>query len=137
VKTDQTDSQIIVLFDGVCNLCNGTVQFIIRRDPDAKFRFASLQSNAGQEWMRHFGKDPSVLHSVLVIRNGKLYERSDAALLIAANLRGPISAMRVFRIIPRFIRDAAYNFIAGNRYNVFGKQNECMIPTSELRERFL
>lgn len=137
MKTAQTDKSIIVLFDGVCNLCNGTVQYIIRHDPHGKFRFASLQSKAGEEWMLHFGKDPAQLHSVLVIKDGKLHERSDAALLVAANLSGPISALRFFRIIPRFLRDAVYNLIARTRYDVFGKQNECMLPTPELRERFL
>jgi predicted DCC family thiol-disulfide oxidoreductase YuxK len=137
VKTTPTDKTIIVLFDGVCNLCNGTVQYIIRHDPDGRFRFASLQSKAGEEWMLHFGKDPTQLHSVLVIKDGKLYERSDAALLVAANLSGPMSGLRVFRFIPRFIRDGVYNLIARTRYDVFGKQNECMIPTPELRERFL
>jgi predicted DCC family thiol-disulfide oxidoreductase YuxK len=133
--TDHTP--IIVLFDGVCNLCNSTVRFIIKHDAGNKFRFASLQSPAGHELLKKFGKDPDSLHSVLVIKDGQLFERSDAALTIAAALDGAWSRLRVLRFVPRFIRDFAYNVVARSRYTVFGKQNECMIPTPELKSRFL
>ncbi len=128
---------ILVLFDGVCNLCNGTVQFIIRRDPQGRFRFASLQSEAGRAQLTRFNLNPDVLYSFIVIDGDQMYERSDAALFIAKHLALPWKAFAVFKVFPRFLRDAVYNLIAKNRYRLFGKQDQCMIPTPELKARFV
>ncbi|MEW5927897.1 MAG: thiol-disulfide oxidoreductase DCC family protein [Gemmatimonadota bacterium] len=127
----------VVLFDGVCNLCNGSVQFIVRHDPAGRFRFASLQSEAGQALLRRHGLDPTDLFSVILVEGGRAYARSDAALRIARGLTGPWRAAGALRAVPRPLRDAAYGWVARNRYRWFGKQEACMIPTPELRARFL
>ena len=132
-----TGGKIVVLFDGVCNLCNGTVQFIIKRDKSSKFLFASLQSDFGQSQLLKLGLDPTQLHSIVVLENGKFYERSDAALKIASGLSQPWSTLGLFRILPRFLRDFAYDVVAKNRYKIFGKQETCMIPTPEMKAKFL
>jgi predicted DCC family thiol-disulfide oxidoreductase YuxK len=128
---------ILVLFDGVCNLCNGIVQFIIKRDPKAKFRFASLQSEFGKSQLIQFKLNPELLHSLIVIDNDKALERSDAALHIAKHLGTPWKLLTVFKILPKFFRDACYNLVASNRYRIFGKLASCMIPTPELKDRFI
>jgi predicted DCC family thiol-disulfide oxidoreductase YuxK len=127
----------IVLFDGVCNLCSGSVQFILRRDPGARFRFASLQSPAGQELLARFGIDGQGIDSVIVIEGDRWFKESDAALRIARHLGGLWRLLTVFRLIPRPLRDRLYRFIARNRYRWFGKQETCWLPTPELRGRFL
>lgn len=127
----------IVLFDGVCNLCNGSVQFIIRHDRQGRFRFASLQSPVGQDLQTRFGMDPGRLDSVLLVEGDRWYQESDAALRIARGMSGAWKALAVFRVIPRPIRDAVYRLIARNRYRWFGKQETCWLPTPELRGRFL
>jgi len=132
-----SDDAIIVLFDGVCNLCNGSVQFIIKRDPAGTLRFASLQSEFGQSQLKKFNIRSDALHSIILIEKHVCYQRSDAALKIASRLTGLWPALSVFRIIPRFIRDALYNLIAANRYRMFGKQESCMLPTPALRARFI
>jgi predicted DCC family thiol-disulfide oxidoreductase YuxK len=132
-----TSGKIVILFDGVCNLCNGAVQFIIKRDKTSKFLFASLQSDFGQSQLQKFGLDPSKLHSIIALDNGKFYERSDAALKIASGLAQPWRMFGVFRILPRFLRDWFYDLIAKNRYKMFGKRESCMIPTPELKGRFV
>jgi predicted DCC family thiol-disulfide oxidoreductase YuxK len=132
-----TGGKIVVLFDGVCNLCNGTVQFIIKRDKSSKFLFASLQSDFGQSQLLKFGLDPTQLHSIITVEDGKFYERSDAALKIASGLAQPWSMLGMFRILPRFLRDWVYDFIAKNRYRMFGKQESCMIPTPEMKAKFV
>lgn len=126
-----------ILFDGVCNLCNGSVQFILRRDPQARFRFASLQSEAGQRLVTQQGLDPQVLSSVILIEDGKVYRESTAALRIARHMTGAWKLLRVFVLVPRPIRDAVYRLIARNRYRWFGKSETCWLPTPELRARFL
>jgi predicted DCC family thiol-disulfide oxidoreductase YuxK len=126
----------IVLFDGVCNLCSGSVQFIIRRDPKGRFRFASLQSPLGERLRAELGIDPA-LDSVLLVEDGRWYKESDAALRIAHGLGGPWKALGIFRLIPTFLRDRAYRLIARNRYRWFGKTESCWLPTPELRGRFL
>jgi predicted DCC family thiol-disulfide oxidoreductase YuxK len=128
---------ILILFDGVCNLCNGTVKFIIKRDPDAIFRFASLQSEFGRSKLLHFNMDPERLHSVVVIDRDEVLEKSDAALHIVRHLAYPWKFLVVLKWLPKKIRDACYNLIAGNRYKLFGQRDACMIPTIELRSRFL
>ena len=126
-----------MLFDGVCNLCNGTVQFIIKRDPAGTFKFASLQSETGQQAMRDFNIPPGSLNSIIVIENRACYDRSDAALRIAGHLSWPWRWFAVFQVLPRFIRDGIYQLIAKNRYRIFGSREACMLPTPELRDRFL
>lgn len=132
-----TSGKIVILFDGVCNLCNGAVQFIIKRDKTSKFLFASLQSDFGQSQLQKFGLDPSKLHSIIALDSGTFYERSDAAMKIAAGLAQPWPMLGVFRILPRFLRDWVYDLIANNRYKMFGKMESCMIPTPELKGRFV
>lgn len=132
-----SENTIIVLFDGVCNLCNGSVQFIIKRDPRGIFRFASLQSEFGQLQLKKFNLPGHVLHSIISIEKGVCYQRSDAALKIASRLPGLWPVLSIFRIVPRFIRDAAYDLIALNRYRFFGKQESCMLPTPALKSRFI
>jgi len=130
-----SESNPVVLFDGVCNFCVGSVRFIINRDPNNRFRFASLQSDAGSQIAE--GRGMEGLVTLMLLENGRLHARSGAALRIAAKLRFPWSLAAVFLIVPRFVRDAVYNVVARNRYKWFGVSDECMIPTPEIRERFL
>ena len=127
----------IILFDGVCNLCNGAVQFVIKRDPDGKFLFASLQSEEGKKLLQQFELPENDFSSFVLIEDDKVFTRSTGALKVAKQLKGAIKLLYAFIIVPKFIRDAVYNWIARNRYKWFGKQNECMLPTPELKERFL
>ena len=127
----------LLLFDGVCNLCNGYVQFVIKRDTKSKFVFAPLQSNIGEEAIKAFGYKADVLSSVLLVKNGKLFDRSDVPLEIAKDLSGLWPIFSALKIIPKFIRDKIYSWVAHNRYNWFGKKEECMIPSPELKARFL
>lgn len=131
------DGGAVVLFDGVCNLCNGSVQFIVRHDPAGRFRFASLQSREGQALLRRHGLDPADLFSVILVEGGRAYSRSDAALRIAGGLSGGWRAAGALRVVPRPLRDLVYGWVARNRYRWFGRQDACMIPTPELRGRFL
>lgn len=127
----------LILFDGVCNLCNGSVQLIIRHDPRAHFRFASLQSPLGEELRARLGIDPKTVDSIILVEGDRWFRESDAALRIALGMSGAWKALSVLRIIPRPIRDALYRLIARNRYRWFGKQETCWLPTPELRGRFL
>ena len=127
----------IILFDGVCNFCNGAVNFVIRRDRDAVFRFATLQSETGKALQEQYGFNDPQMSSFILIHEGRAYTRSAAALKVGALLPGVWKLSKVFRIIPAFVRDAVYNFIARNRYKWFGRKNACMIPAPGIRERFL
>ena len=127
----------IVLFDGVCNLCSGTVQFILKRDRAKKFVFASLQGEKGQALLQQYGLSVNEFHSFVFIEDGKAYTRSTGALRVFRKLGGVWKLLYGFIIVPRFIRDAVYNTIARNRYKWYGKKEECWVPTAELRERFL
>ena len=129
--------QPIVLFDGVCNLCNGAVKFIIRHDKKKVFLFASLQSEAGQKILRQYNFPPDELNSFILIDKGKAYTRSTGALMVAKKLNGLWPVLYSYIIIPAFIRDSIYNWIGTNRYKWFGKKDECMLPTAELKARFL
>ncbi|MFN8336215.1 MAG: thiol-disulfide oxidoreductase DCC family protein [Cyclobacteriaceae bacterium] len=131
-----TKPESVILFDGVCNLCSGAVQFVIKRDPAAKFKFASLQSGYGQQQLERFGLDKSSFHSIILIQGDQFFERSDAALEITRGLRGAWPMLYGFKIVPRFIRDGVYNLIGRNRYKLFGKKDTCWIPTPELKSRF-
>jgi predicted DCC family thiol-disulfide oxidoreductase YuxK len=130
-------SNPVVLFDGVCNLCNGSVLFIIKRDSKSSLRFASLQSDFGQQQMERFNISSSGLDSVLLINNGILYNKSTAALKIARMLDGFWPVLYGFIIVPKFLRDSVYDWIAKNRYKWFGKKESCMIPTPDLKSRFI
>lgn len=127
----------IVLFDGVCNLCSGSVQFLLKRDPEGRFRFASLQSDAGRRLMAEHGLDVEALNSVVLIEGGRAWQESSAALRIARHLPGAWKLLRVFAAVPRPLRDAVYRWIARNRYRWFGKAETCWLPTPELKARFL
>ena len=127
----------ILLFDGVCNLCNGFVQFVIKRDPEGIFRFTALQSKAGQELLTTHQQEKSNLSTVILLENGRVYTHSDVALRVATRLGGAWSLFSVFSIIPRSIRDHIYNWVAQNRYPWFGKKEQCMIPTPDIKARFL
>jgi predicted DCC family thiol-disulfide oxidoreductase YuxK len=133
----ETPANPIVLFDGVCNLCSGSVQFLLRRDPGGRFRFASLQSQVGEELLAKLGIDRRVVDSVILVEGDRWYKESDAALGIARQLPGAWKLLTAFRLIPRPLRDAAYRLIARNRYRWFGRTEACWLPTPELRERFL
>lgn len=127
----------IVLFDGVCNLCNSSVQFILKRDKQKKFRFASLQSQKGQEILQRFKLSLTDFNSFVLVEEGRIYTRSTGALRMLRSLGKGWKLLYGFIIIPKFIRDAVYNLIARNRYKWFGKKEACWVPTPELRERFL
>lgn len=127
----------ILLFDGVCNLCNGLVQFIIKRDPHAHFRFTALQSEAGQSLLLEAGLDPSALNTVVMFDSGQFYTHSNVPLQIAWHLGGFWRVFYIFKVIPKWIRDRLYDWIAQNRYKWFGKKDSCMIPTPALKQRFL
>ena len=127
----------IVLFDGVCNLCNSSVQFLIRHDQKNTLRFASLQSEAGQTLLQKFNLPTNVFNSFVLVEDEKVYLRSSAALKVASYLGGFWKILQILWIVPRFVRDGVYNLIAKNRYRWFGKKTECMIPTPELKARFL
>lgn len=132
-----TQKEQVILFDGVCNLCNSSVNFVIDRDTQNQFKFASLQSEFGQEKVQRLGKDPGQLNSIVLIEGDRFYRKSTAALRIARRLSGGWPLLFAFVIIPPFLRDMAYDFIAKNRYRWFGKEDTCRIPTPELSHRFL
>jgi predicted DCC family thiol-disulfide oxidoreductase YuxK len=127
----------IVLFDGVCNLCNGSVLFLIKKDKKNLLRFASLQSSVGQEILQKFNLPTTEFNSFVLVANERVYLRSSAALKTASYLGGLWLFFQIFWIVPKFVRDLVYDFIAKNRYKWFGKKSECMMPTPELKARFL
>ncbi|WP_420573529.1 thiol-disulfide oxidoreductase DCC family protein [Kordia sp.] len=128
----------IVLFDGVCNLCNSFINKIIERDTNDIFRYASLQSEVGIAIQKHLKLDASKLDSVILFEpDGSYYHKSTAALRIMKEFGGAWSLMQVFMIFPKFLRDAGYNFVAKYRYKWFGKKDSCMMPTPELKAKFL
>ena len=130
------DDEKIVLFDGVCNYCNAMINLAIRNDRKASLKFATLQSETGKELIdRHH--IPPEIDSVIFIEDGKVYTYSDAALRIARYFRWPAKLLYGLIIVPRFIRQPIYKWIAKNRYKWFGKRDQCMIPTPEVNERFL
>ena len=127
----------VILFDGVCNLCSGFVQFVIARDPGARFRFASLQSAAAARLLSNLPGGMSSHDSVVLVEDGQVSRRSTAALRVARALGFPWSLAYAFIIVPRPVRDWVYDFIARHRYQWFGKKDVCMVPTPDLRARFL
>lgn len=130
-------SNAIILFDGVCNLCNGAMQFVIKRDKKSYFNFASLQSVEAQKLLEKYTLPLSDFNSFILIENDKAYIKSTGALMVLKKLNGLWPLLYGFIIIPKFIRDKIYEWIACNRYKWFGKKNECMIPTPQLKTRFL
>jgi predicted DCC family thiol-disulfide oxidoreductase YuxK len=126
----------VILFDGVCNLCNGSIQFIIERDPGRHFQFAPLQSQAASRLLASAAPQP-LPDSMVLVEDGRLWTRSTAALRIARRLRFPWPAAYAMIVIPRPLRDWIYNLVARNRYRWFGKREACMVPTPALRARFL
>lgn len=130
-------SDPIILFDGVCNLCNGAVQYVIKHDKRGIFKFASLQGEPGQRLLKQYNLPVNSLNSFVLIQDGNAYTKSTAALMVAKQLNGVVKSLNVFRVIPAFIRDLVYNFIAQNRYRMFGRKESCIIPSPDLRARFL
>lgn len=129
--------QPVLLFDGVCNLCNGTIQRIIPRDPDGKLMFAPLQSEIGTALQERHGLDPDDLDTVVLVEGNGLYTKSTAAIRVAEILGWPYKFARVGRLLPRPIRDRLYDFVADNRYDWFGRKDQCMIPDEDVSDRFL
>jgi predicted DCC family thiol-disulfide oxidoreductase YuxK len=128
----------IILFDGLCNLCEASVQFVIKHDNSDQFRFVALQSDLGQKIIAHIGINSKNIDSVLLYEPGvAYYYKSNAALQVAKNLGGLFHLGTVFRIIPTTLRNALYDYVAKNRYSWYGKKQSCMIPTEELKSKFL
>ncbi|WP_298715046.1 thiol-disulfide oxidoreductase DCC family protein [Chitinophaga sp.] len=127
----------VILFDGVCRFCNGSVNFVLRHDKSGRFRFAPLQSEPGQRLMAEHGIDREKTDSFVLIEGGKPYLKSTAALRVARGLGFPWNLLWAFMIVPAFIRNAVYDRIARNRYRWFGKMDACMVPDAEMRSKFL
>ncbi|HET7897346.1 MAG TPA: thiol-disulfide oxidoreductase DCC family protein [Flavisolibacter sp.] len=127
----------LVLFDGVCNFCNGAVNFLIKQDKKKVFRFAALQSEKGKELLMEYGFSSVFTNSFVLIENGKAYQKSTAALKAARYLSLYWKWTQIFWLVPKFLRDGIYDVIAKNRYRWFGRKEQCMIPTPDIRSRFL
>ena len=127
----------LILFDGVCNFCNYWVTFAIKRDRKNKLKFTPLQGETAKQLLPQYHINPTLLSSVIFIDNGKVYTQSSAAIQICKHLDGGWKLFYGLIIIPKFFRDFLYNIIARNRYKWFGKKESCLIPTAELKERFL
>lgn len=127
----------IIFFDGVCNFCNGTVNFIIRHDKKEQFLFATLQSDKAKELLMGFAKNGALPESVILFHKGVIYEKSDAVLHIIRLLGGFWSLLLAGYALPRFLRNSIYDVIARNRYNWFGKRDACMVPSPSVKKRFL
>jgi predicted DCC family thiol-disulfide oxidoreductase YuxK len=129
--------QSIILFDGVCNYCNSMVNFVIQQDKNKKFKFAALQSEAGQKILQKCSLPTQDFDSFILIENGKVFKSSTAGLKVLNKLPVYWKWSQVFWIVPKFLRDAVYNVIAKNRYKWFGRKETCMIPSPQVKERFL
>ena len=127
----------VILFDGVCNLCTGTVQFVIKHDPKHHFRFSSLQSEFGQQVMKEFNLPTAEFGSFILLEKGEIFTKSSGALRVSNKLNAGWPLLYAFMIVPPFIRNGVYNWIAKNRYKWFGKKEECWIPTAELNSLFI
>jgi len=126
----------VILFDGVCNLCNSSVLFIIKHDPKRQFRFASLQGDYGQQVLKRFQLPANSLNSFILLKDNKIYTHSTGALKVAKELSGGWPLLYAFIIIPPFIRNAVYQIIANNRYKWFGKKESCMVPSAAMKALF-
>jgi len=131
------ENQSVILFDGICNLCSQWVQYVIKRDSKALFKFAPLQSNLGDSIIENYQINTKGRASIVLIENNKAHIESTAILRIISKLEGPIKILSLFSIIPKPIRDKAYRLIAKNRYRLFGKKESCLIPTKEIQSRFI
>lgn len=127
----------IILFDGVCNLCNNTVLFLIKRDKKRLLQFASLQSGIGQQLLKAAGLSATVFNSFVYLEGGKVFTKSTAVLKVLRQLNGFWRLFYIFIIVPKPLRDVVYDLIAKHRYRLFGRKNKCMVPTPELQNRFL
>jgi predicted DCC family thiol-disulfide oxidoreductase YuxK len=132
---DDLDSPV-VLFDGVCNLCNSFVRLVVRHDEAGVFRFAPLQSDIGQELLERHGLETAEFDSVVLVEAGECYTKSTAALRVCRRLDFPLSLLGPFLALPKVVRDPVYDLIATHRYRLFGKSDECQLPDPEVRERF-
>lgn len=128
---------MVILFDGVCNLCNGLVKFFIKRDKKKRFRFAALQSDYAKYIEKKYGLNLTDLNTLILIKDSKVYTKSSAVLHIAQELGLPYSLAICFLIIPPFIRNYVYGFVSENRYRWFGKLNTCILPPEDLKGRFI
>jgi predicted DCC family thiol-disulfide oxidoreductase YuxK len=136
-KTLATLPENIVIFDGVCNLCEFSVNFILERDTAGQFYFTPAQSPLGASLLKRFGINTSRLDTVVFVRDGLAFTRSAAAIEIASKLDNPWNLLTVFQVVPEPLRDILYDMIAQNRYQLFGKKEACMLPSEALRKRFL
>ena len=127
----------VILFDGICNLCNRAVNYVIRHDPGKKFHFATLQSKSGQRILANYGIDSRQTNTFWLLQQGKLYSRSTAALRVARQLRGPVQLVWIFIVIPARIRNTVYDAVAAKRFQWFGKRDSCMRPSPEIADRFI
>jgi predicted DCC family thiol-disulfide oxidoreductase YuxK len=127
----------IIIFDGVCNFCNRSINIILKHDKDNYFQFAPSQSNVANEIMQQFSLEEKAIASVILIDNEKVYTKTDAVIQIATQLSGWPKLFRFLKFIPKSIRDFGYDLIANNRYSLFGKKPSCMIPEPSIRDRFL
>jgi len=131
-----TKTHPVILFDGVCNLCNASVQKVIQYDPKRKFRFASLQGSFGQEVLQQFHLSGTDFNTFILLKDGQIYTKSTAALKVAKEMSGLWSFLYAFIIVPPFIRNFFYDLVAKNRYKWFGKQDACWLPTPDLQQLF-
>ena len=129
--------QHIILFDGVCNLCNAAVQFVIKNDRKKIFKFAPLQSEIGKSIVAQSAINTVDTDSFVLYSNGHYYTQSTAALMVLKTLGGAWKVLYAFIVVPSFLRNAVYKFVAANRYRIFGRKDECLLPTPELQARFL
>ncbi|MET3726760.1 putative DCC family thiol-disulfide oxidoreductase YuxK [Fictibacillus halophilus] len=127
----------VLLFDGVCNLCNGSVQFILKHEKNSELKFSAIQSQAGQELLAKYNIDPAQTNSVILIKEDKIYKESDAVAATSLFLKFPYSLGQYLKVVPPQIRNAFYKGVANNRYRWFGQKESCMLPTPNLRNRFL
>ena len=137
MATDVPREEPIVLFDGVCNLCHGFVQFLVPRDTEGQFRFASLQSDVGQQLLDEHGLSDHDLDSVVLLEGDDAYVKSDAVIRIGQLLGGIYRLLGPCRFLPRRLRDWVYDLVARHRYRLFGQKEQCMLPTGNVRDRFL
>jgi len=136
-KEEENPKRAIILFDGVCNLCSQAVQFVVKRDRLGYFVFCSIQSPTGHRLMKQHGLDPDILDTFVLIDSGQCYSKSSAALRVTSKLNYGWPLLAGFLVIPVFLRDWCYSVVAANRYQWFGKTDQCMMPTEDLTSRFL
>jgi len=133
----EIESKYLLLFDGVCNLCNGAVNFVIDRDKRQRIVFASLQSELGQQILKQHQLPAQDFKSMVLVRQNKVFLKSNAVLEIAKELSGAWKLLYVFKIVPRFLRDWIYEIISTNRYKWFGRKDQCRVPTADIKNRFV